>query len=212
MPTQELGVKVDPVHDTVAVDGRPLAVAPREYWVLHKPPGVIATVSDPLGRTTARDLVPSKARVFPVGRMDAQSAGLLLFTNDGDLAYALTRPTCRLDESFDALVSGRPVAADLRRLRRGMYLGEEKAAPMRAHVSDMPAPRGRSWVHVEVSGSGRMLRRAFDALGHPVRQVVRVQLGPVSMQGLDEGAARTLTAAEQTALLKVVDQARSGRD
>jgi 23S rRNA pseudouridine2605 synthase len=197
---QQLGTKVDPRHDTVAVDGRPVAVEPREYWLLHKPRGTIVTTNDPLGRTAVNSLVDTDARVYPVGRMDADSSGLLLMTNDGDLAHFITEPGNAVEESYEILVSGRPDASDVRRLKRGVRLGNDRGVPLHATPIERESARGSTWLAVETTGGQRTLRRSLDTLGHPVRWVMRTRLGVLRLGDLPEGHGRRLAAAEQRAL------------
>jgi pseudouridine synthase len=195
----ELGVKVDPARDRIQVDGRPLGGVPREYWLLHKPVGVITTVEDPWGRTTARELVPTRNRVFPVGRLDVDSSGLLLFTNDGALAQRLTHPRHQHEKEYRVLVDGRPAAETLRRLRRGVPLDDGVTAPADVHVLE-ETPDG-SWLAVVLrEGRKRQVRRMLDAVGYPVLALVRVRMGPIGLGGLAAGQARRLTEAEVATL------------
>jgi 23S rRNA pseudouridine2605 synthase len=202
---RQLGVKVDPERDSIAVDGRPVGDREEaEYWMLNKPTGVITTVDDPWGRRTARALVPTEARVFPVGRLDADSSGLLLFTNDGELAHQLTHPRFAHEKEYRVLVDRRPDADALRRLRRGIELDGRRTAPARVTVAETVA--AGVWLHVVLTeGRKRQLRRMLDAVGHPTRALIRVRVGPVHLGTLPEGAARPVTPAERAALRRAVD-------
>jgi 23S rRNA pseudouridine2605 synthase len=196
---RELGVKVDPERDTVAVDGRPVGRENAEYWMLNKPPGVITTVTDPWGRPTARDLVPTQARVYPVGRLDAESAGLLLFTNDGEVAFRLTHPRHHLEKEYRVLVDRRPDADAIRRLRRGVELDGRRTAPASVRV-ERAAGEG-AWLRIVLTeGRKRQVRRMCEAVGHPVRALIRVRVGPIVVGDLAEGAARPLSPSERQAL------------
>jgi 23S rRNA pseudouridine2605 synthase len=196
---QELGVKVDPGRDRILVDGRPVGAEDVEHWALHKPVGVISTLSDPWGRPTARGLVPTAARVFPVGRLDADSSGLLLFTNDGALAQRLSHPRHGHEKEYRVLVAGRPTSEDLQRLRRGVVLDGRATAPAGVQLLDVTA-EGRWLAIVLREGRNRQIRRMLDSVGHPVLALVRIRVGPVKLGELAPGQARRLTAAEAAAL------------
>jgi 23S rRNA pseudouridine2605 synthase len=196
---RELGVKVDPARDLVAVDGMTVGREAPEYWMLNKPPGVITTVTDPWGRPTARDLVPSTARVYPVGRLDADSAGLLIFTNDGEAAYRLTHPRHNVEKEYRVLVDRRPDTEALRRLRRGIELDGQRTAPANVHV-DREDASGVWLTFVLHEGRKRQVRRMCEAVGHPVRALIRVRVGPIVLGGLAEGSARPLSPSERQAL------------
>jgi 23S rRNA pseudouridine2605 synthase len=201
----ELGAKVDPERDTVAVDGVPIDAEQREYWALHKPVGVITTAKDPWGRPTALELVPSQARVYPVGRLDADSAGLLLLTNDGELAFKLTHPRFEHDKEYHVLVAGRPDAADLRRLRRGILLDGRATAP--AEVDVLASAAEGTWLRMVLrEGRKRQIRRMMERLHHPVMRLLRVRVGPILLGDLPEGESRRLTPDERAALRELAAQ------
>ena len=202
---RELGTKVDPARDEVAVDGAPIGAETREYWALHKPIGVITTTDDPWGRPTALDLVPSTGRVYPVGRLDADSSGLLLFTNDGELAFRLTHPRFEHEKEYHALAGGRPDAAALERLRRGVELDGRPTAP--AAVEVLGPEQGGTWLRIVIhEGRNRQVRRMLEAVGHPVVRLVRIRIGPIALGALPEGAARPLAPEERQALRALVAQ------
>jgi 23S rRNA pseudouridine2605 synthase len=191
-----LGRRVSVERDGVAVDGVPLSVRPGlVYYLLNKPAGVVTTAADPHGRRTVMDLVPRQPRVFPVGRLDANTEGLLLLTNDGDLAHRLTHPRFGVDKEYYAVVEGVPSPADLRRLRRGVQLEDGVTAP--ARVSLVPPSGLRITIH---EGRNRQVRRMCDAIGHPVSRLVRARVGPVADRGLSPGAWRPLTPGEVRSL------------
>lgn len=191
-----LGQRVDPARDRIAVDGVPVAVAPGlVYWLLNKPRGVVTTASDPQGRPTVVDLVPREPRVFPVGRLDADTEGLLLLTNDGDLAHRLTHPRYGVPKTYLAEVAGVPSDGDLARLRRGVVLDDGPTAP--ARVARLAPRLLRITIH---EGRNRQVRRMCEAIGHPVLRLVRTHIGPVSDPRLPPGAWRPLTPAELRAL------------
>lgn len=206
---RELGAKVDPGRDDVAVDGLPIDDEHKEYWVLHKPVGVITTADDPWGRPTALELVPTDARVYPVGRLDADSSGLLLLTNDGELAFRLTHPRFEHEKEYRVLVAGRPDAGDLRRLRRGIALDGRPTAPAEIDIQDTTA-EGTTLRIVLREGRKRQIRRMMDAVHHPVLRLRRVRVGPIELGALVEGQARRLTPLERNALRALVDQGSVG--
>jgi 23S rRNA pseudouridine2605 synthase len=205
---RELGVKADPDRDAISVDGATIGQEPPEYWILNKPPGAITTVHDPRGRPTARQLVPTRVRVYPVGRLDADSAGLLLFTNDGSLAFQLTHPKFEHEKEYEVLVDRRLDAAELRRLRRGIVLDGRKTAA--ADVDVLRVTHDGVWLRMVLhEGRKRQIRRMLDEIGHPVRALVRVRVGSLELGSLPEGASRRLTPQELQQLLRDVRRERA---
>ena len=191
-----LGDRVDAERDTVEVDGAPVAVAPGlVHYLLHKPAGVVTTADDPQGRRTVVDLVPDEPRVFPVGRLDADSEGLIVLTNDGDLAHRLTHPSFGVDKEYLVETRGSPGPGALRRLRRGVELEDGVTAP--AKVGVVGPGVLRIVIH---EGRNRQIRRMCDAIGHPVVRLVRTRIGPVTGPGLRPGTWRRLTDTEVRAL------------
>lgn len=191
-----LGDRVDPATDRLTIDGRPVPVAPGLVtYLLYKPPEVVSTASDPGGRPTVVDLVPPEPRVWPVGRLDADSEGLLLLTNDGELTNLITHPRHGVTKTYVVLVEGRPSPADLRRLATGIDLEDGPAHARQARMID--AVGDRSLVEV-VMGEGRKreVRRMFDAVGHPVDRLVRTAIGPLKDPGLSPGEWRILDVSE----------------
>jgi 23S rRNA pseudouridine2605 synthase len=191
-----LGGKVDPETDLVEVDGA--AVGVREglvHYLLNKPAGVVTTASDPQGRPTVVGLVPDEPRVFPVGRLDADTEGLLVLTNDGELAHRLTHPSFGVDKEYLAEVEGTPSRGALRRLREGVELEDGPTVP--ATVSTAGPHLLRITIH---EGRNRQVRRMCAAVGHPVRRLVRVRIGPVTDHRLPPGEWRPLTQDEVRAL------------
>ncbi|MDQ4132225.1 MAG: rRNA pseudouridine synthase [Actinomycetota bacterium] len=191
-----LGQRVDPDTARVEVDGVPISVRPGlVYYLLNKPLGVVTTATDPQGRPTVVDLVPPQPRVFPVGRLDADTEGLLLLTNDGDLTHRLTHPSFGVEKEYLAEVEGRPSPAALRRLREGVPLEDGPTAPARAAL--VPPRAVRLVIH---EGRKRQVRRMCAAVGHPVRRLVRTRIGPLADRSLAPGEWRPLTPAEVRAL------------
>ena len=196
----ELGRRVDTERDHVEVDGVPISV--REglvYYLLNKPAGVVTTASDPQGRRTVIELVPAEPRVFPVGRLDAETEGLLLLTNDGDLTHRLTHPSFGVEKEYLALVEGTPSPGALRRLREGIELDDGVTAPARASL-DPPS----SLTIVIHEGRNRQVRRMCDAIGHRVQRLVRVRIGPIADRHLRPGEWRELRQDEVRALERAV--------
>ncbi len=191
-----LGRRVDPGTDRIAVDAVPVAVRPGlVYYALNKPVGVISTASDPQGRPAVTALVPPEPRVHAVGRLDADSEGLLLLTNDGDLTYRLTHPRFGIEKEYLVAVEGTPERGALRQLREGVLLEDGRTAP--ARVAQVGPNVLRITIH---EGRNRQVRRMCDAVGHPVRRLVRTRIGPVRIGTLAPARWRELTSAEVRAL------------
>jgi 23S rRNA pseudouridine2605 synthase len=198
-----LGRRVEPETDVVEVDGVRIGV--REgivHYLLNKPRGVVTTASDPQGRRTVVDLVPHEPRVFPVGRLDADTEGLLLLTNDGDLAHRLTHPSFGVDKEYVAEVEGQPRPAAVRALRQGVELDDGPTAPAKAVLT--PPNVLTITIH---EGRNRQVRRMCEAVGHPVVRLVRTRIGPLVDRSLPPGTWRELTTDEVRALEKAVSAA-----
>jgi 23S rRNA pseudouridine2605 synthase len=200
-----LGRRVDPEVDVIEVDGAQIGVKDGlVHYLLNKPAGVITTASDPQGRPTVLDLVPAEPRVFPVGRLDAESEGLLLLTNDGDLTHRLTHPSYGVDKEYLVEVEGEPHRGALSRLREGIELDDGRTAP--AKVALLDARLLRITIH---EGRNRQVRRMCDAVGFPVVRLVRTRIGPLSDRTLPPGHWRALTQAEVRALERAAAGKRS---
>jgi 23S rRNA pseudouridine2605 synthase len=197
----QLGAQVEPGVDRVEVDGRSVEPATAKlYLMVNKPTGVVTTTSDPWGRKTVLDLVPKLGRVFPVGRLDADSEGLLLLTNDGELANRLMHPRYGCEKEYHVLVRGEPTPEALRRLREGIDLVEGRTAPAVVEI-DRPAPGGGRWLRVILhEGRKRQVRRMLAEVGLPVEQLRRVRIGPLELEDLPPGRARPLSRSEVAAL------------
>lgn len=195
-----LGQKVDPEIARVEVDGVPLPIRPGlVYYLLYKPVGVVSTASDPQGRPTVVDLVPPDTRVYPVGRLDADSEGLILLTNDGDLAAHVAHPRHAVPKTYLARVAGSPGRKALRSLTAGVELEDGPARALRARL--VGEQGGEGLVEV-VMGEGRKreVRRLLAAVGHPVLALVRTAIGPVHDPALPPGTWRHLTLDEVRSL------------
>lgn len=187
-----LGDRVDPDQDEVTVDGVVVGVRPGlVHYVLNKPAGVVTTADDPQGRPTVIELVPSEPRVHPVGRLDLDTEGLLLLTNEGELTHRLTHPSFGVDKEYLAEVEGIPSRGALRRLREGVDLDDGRTAP--ARVSLLGDHLLRLTIH---EGRNRQVRRMCEAVGHPVTRLVRTRIGPLTDRTLGPGEWRELTGAE----------------
>jgi 23S rRNA pseudouridine2605 synthase len=194
-----IGQRVDPETQEVAVDGKPIPIRPGLVWyLLYKPVGVISTADDPQGRRTVVDLVPSEPRVYPVGRLDADSEGLIVLTNDGRLANYLTHPRYGVEKTYLVLVEGRP-GKWVDQLTEGVDLDDGMAAARRARVVD--TLKGRTLVEIVMTeGRKREIRRMCSALGHEVVRLVRTAIGPISDRQLKPGTWRHLEPEEVAAL------------
>lgn len=202
-----LGRRVDAEHDRVTVDGVPIGVHPDlVYYVVNKPAGVVTTASDPYGRPTVLDLVPPAPRVHPVGRLDADSEGLLLLTNDGELTHRLTHPRFGVEKEYLVAVDGTPGPGVVRRLREGVELEDGRTAPARV------AAVGRHGLRITIhEGRNRQIRRMGAAVGHPVTRLVRTRIGPVRAGGLKPGQWRPLTQREALELQRAAGAPPPGR-
>src|SRR3989440_11122421 len=183
------GVKIDPERDSVMVDGKPVKAGSKQvYILLHKPVGYVSTARDPQGRPTVLDLLPAELRalrVYPVGRLDIDSAGLLLLTNDGDFALHVTHPRYSMQKHYHALVQGCPSESSLRALHRGVTIVEDKGlshktAPAQVHFFRIAGTD--CWLSLTIhEGRKRQVRRMLAAIGHPVLELIRVGIGPIEL-------------------------------
>ncbi len=199
-----LGDKVDPSTDVVTLRGTTINLDPDvRYYAAHKPLGVVSTMRDPQGREDVRSLLPAGApRVVPVGRLDRDSEGLLLLTNDGELANRLTHPRYGVEKEYLVEVEGRPTSRHLARIRAGVELEDGPARAASARIVDARSDRGQLRV-VMTEGRKREVRRLLAEVGLPVRRLVRLRVGTVMLGGLAAGEIRELTADEVLALTKV---------
>ena len=197
-----LGQRIDPARAHVSVDGIPVVTDTTfVHWLLNKPDDVVTTASDPQGRSTVLDLVPDEPRVFPVGRLDRNTEGLLILTNDGELAELLTHPRHGVEKEYLAEVDGVPAPGVLKRLREGVELDDGPTRPARVSLVQPANDRASALVEIVVKeGRKRMVRRMCSEVGHPVRRLVRTRIGPVTDRALAPGAWRVLAPAEVRAL------------
>ncbi len=192
----ELGRRVSVDDDLIEVDGAAIGVRPGlVHYLLNKPAGVVTTADDPQGRPTVLDLVPAEPRVFPVGRLDLDTEGLLVLTNDGELTHRLTHPSYGVDKEYLVHVEGRPTRAALRQLREGVELDDGLTAP--AQVGVVTDGLIRIVIH---EGRNRQVRRMCDTVGFPVQRLVRSRIGPLTDRKLKPGTWRELTTDEVRSL------------
>ncbi len=200
------GVQVDPAASRVELDRHLLRPQPKRYLLLNKPRGPLSAVADQRGRTTVIDLLgDTQERLYPAGRLDADTEGILLITNDGDLTYRLTHPRYGVEKVYRAEVRGRPSRAAIRRLSQGVLLDDGPSGPARVRL--LRAGRDTSLVELTVhSGRKRMIRRMLKAVGHPVRALQRTRIGPLTLGDLYPGQWRSLTDDEVAQLRRCVNQ------
>ena len=200
-----LGTKADPTRDRITIDGRPLRASQALlYILLNKPTGVVTTLSDPQGRPTVRNLLRGiRDRVFPVGRLDFHSAGLLLLTNDGELAQRLTHPRYGVRKTYHAKVRGQPTEKEIGRLTRGVRLRVGQTAPATVRVIDKTDRK--SWLEITIAeGKRRQVRAMCEAVGLPVEKLNRISMGPLKLGKLPVGHYRLLSADDVAKLRHAV--------
>jgi pseudouridine synthase len=193
-----LGTTVEP-GDRVEVDGKPLSAAAFRYVVLNKPRGVVTTMHDPQGRRTVASILGGGPRVVPVGRLDYDTSGILLLTNDGDLAHVLTHPKHGVEKTYRAVVRGRLSPEDVAKVQSGVKLDDGVAGPARLRV--VATSGGVTELDLTIrEGRNREVRRIFEAIDHPVTALIRLRFGPLRLGDLRDGEMRDLTAREAAEL------------
>lgn len=208
----EQGIKVSD-NDVVEVEGVKLEKEQKVYYLLYKPRGVISAVTDDKGRKTVTDLLPHvKERLYPVGRLDYETSGLLLLTNDGDFSYALTHPKYKVDKTYVARVKGTPLKEQLRPLERGIVLEDGKTAPARVKLISSERKADKSIIEITIhEGKNRQVRRMFDAIGFPVQKLKREQFGFLTLHGLNAGEWRELTTHEVKQMRVLAETGKIGK-
>ncbi len=203
-PVRELGTQVNEETDKVSVDDHPVKAERHVYWAVHKPPGYLCTNHDPAGRPRALDLVPHvDQRVYTVGRLDEDSEGLLLLTNDGDLAQKLMHPRYEVEKTYEVLVAGSPTLEDIQQLTTGVYLSEGRVKAK--SVRKFKRQGDSTWMKIVLcEGKNREIRRMLAKLNHKVMRLKRVGIGPVKLDRLPKGKSRKLALAEIEMLQKAV--------
>ena len=212
----ELGTKADGARDHIRVDGKLLQGAQRpRYYVVNKPKGYVTTVSDPQGRPTVMQLIRGGERVFPVGRLDYASEGLLLMTNDGELANALTRAAAKVEKTYLVKVSGKPPEAGLEQIRSGLMIERGKPGTHEGRVMTAAAKvrlfrdAENPWYElVLIEGRNREIRKMFEEIGHHVEKIRRIGYGPLVLD-VEPGEARELTEQEVEKLRRAVRPAKA---
>jgi 23S rRNA pseudouridine2605 synthase len=207
---RELGTKVDPQAQQVAVDGQPVRVERAVYWLVNKPRGYLCTNRDPAGRPLALDLIPHVAqRVYTVGRLDEDSEGLLLLTNDGDLAHRLMHPRFGVEKTYLVQVAGRPSRDDVKQLLKGVWLSDGHVRAR--HVKVLKHQGESTWMRIVLSeGKNREIRRMLSRLEHKVMRLRRIAIGPVQLRHLPTGKARRLSRPELEALRRAAGAVEAG--
>lgn len=208
---KELGVKVSPT-DTVEVEGVKLEKEQKVYHLLYKPKGVISAVTDDRGRKTVADLFPHiQERLFPVGRLDYETSGLLIMTNDGDFSYMVTHPKFKIDKTYVARLKGIPSKEQLRPLERGIVLEDGKTAPAHVKLLSAETKANKSIVEITIhEGKNRQVRRMFDAIGFPVQKLKRERFAFLTLHGLNAGDSRELSAHEIKLLRVMAETGKIG--
>ncbi|QYR19949.1 rRNA pseudouridine synthase [Paenibacillus sp. sptzw28] len=197
-PVTTLGVKADPAVDVITVKGRPIKSESKLYLMLNKPKGVITSANDPQGRKIVSDYLPGiKERVYPVGRLDYDTEGLLLLTNDGEFANLLTHPSHHVPKTYWATVKGVPHGSSLEKLQKGVLLEDGITAPAELEYHDVDTAKNQATITITIyEGRNRQVRRMFDAISHPVILLRRIKFGDLTMHGLARGKYRHLTPKE----------------
>lgn len=206
---KEMGVKVEPGKDTVSFNGRVISAGStdKEYWMVNKPKGVVSTTKDPQRRKEVTRLVKSGVKLYPVGRLDEDSEGLIILTNDGDLAYQLTHPKYEIKKVYEVKIQGTITEGKMEKLRRGVNLREGMTA--RAEVEELGHNRLQIVIH---EGRKRQVRRMCSKVGLEVVKLVRVKMGSLELGDLETGESRRLSQAELNELKKVGEQESAGGD
>lgn len=192
----KIGEIVDPEHDKVTVDGKSTHLeSEHTYYLVHKPRGVVSTSSDPEGRRTITTLVPQGSRLYPVGRLDYDSEGIMLLTNDGELAFHLTHPKFEVEKTYRVLVKGVMPAKSVGYLEQGVTIEGQKTAP--AKVTIVEAQPNNTWIDITIhEGRNRQIRKMCEAVGYPVMRLIRTKFGPWELGDLPSGKYRALTETE----------------
>lgn len=195
-----LGTEVNEANDSVMVNGRRVSLVKKNYYImLHKPKGCVTTVSDELGRKTVMDLINIKARIYPIGRLDYDTEGLLLLTSDGNLANLLTRPSSNVSKTYIARVSGQVTDAEVNKLRSGVVIDGKKTLPAQVSILEKDDHHTRLQIAI-TEGRNRQIKKMCEAVGHEVEFLKRVAIGELRLGGLTRSKWRYLTDKEVTYL------------
>jgi len=205
----QAGAKIDPTKDKVHVDDSIVKAEMKVYYVVNKPPGYLCTNNDPAGRPLATDLIPNvDQRVYTVGRLDESSEGMLLLTNDGDLAHRLMHPRHGIEKTYEVLVAGDPNNADLQKLLDGIWISDGKVKAKSVKRINRKVSFNGSWLRIVLcEGKNREIRRMLANLEHKVLRLKRIAIGPIGLNLLPRGESRRLALAEVKLLLESVSHA-----
>ncbi|WP_459966140.1 pseudouridine synthase [Paenibacillus sp. JCM 10914] len=208
----ELGTKADPAQDLITVSGKPIKNEKKVYVMLNKPKGVITSASDPEGRKIVSDYLKGvNERVYPIGRLDYDTEGLLLLTNDGEFANLLSHPKYHVPKTYLATVKGVPHGTELDKLRQGIMLEDGMTAPAEVEYKDVDPDAKQSVISITIhEGRNRQVRRMFESINHPVTRLKRISYGDLLLQNLKRGLYRHLTADEINQLLQMAKAAKPG--
>lgn len=206
----ELGTKADPAQDVITVSGKPIKNEKKVYIMLNKPKGVITSASDPEGRKIVSDYLKGiKERVYPIGRLDYDTEGLLLLTNDGEFANLLSHPKYHVPKTYLATVKGVPHGTELDKLRQGIMLEDGMTSPAEVEYKDVDPDDKQSVISITIhEGRNRQVRRMFEAINHPVVRLKRISYGDLLLQNLKRGLYRHLTPNEINQLLQMAKSAK----
>lgn len=202
----ELGTKVSR-SDQIEVNGIPVEQEQAVYYLLYKPRGVISSVSDDKGRKVVTDFIPDEKRIFPVGRLDYHTSGVILLTNDGDLANRLIHPKYRISKEYIAKVKGIPTRETLNTLQKGVLLEDGMTAPAKAKILSVDRKKKKSLIELTIyEGKNRQVRRMFEAVGHPVEKLKRERFAFLDCKGMTPGDYRPLTPKEVNQLMALTTE------
>ncbi|CAH0118703.1 MULTISPECIES: pseudouridine synthase [unclassified Paenibacillus] len=208
-----LGTKADPANDLITVNGKPIATEKKIYMMFNKPKGVITSANDPQGRKVVTDFLAGvRERVYPVGRLDYDTEGLLLLTNDGEFANLLTHPKHHVPKTYLATVKGVPHGTQLDRLKEGIMLEDGMTSPAEVEYQDVDPDKNEATIRITIyEGRNRQVRRMFEAISHPVVRLKRIKFGELSLQNLKRGRYRLLTAQEVNELKQAAKKKRDSK-
>jgi len=208
----ELGAKANPSRDKLTLDGKPVKIVQEKvYIMLNKPEGVVVTATDPYGRKTVMDLIDIDTRLYPVGRLDADTSGLLLLTNDGEFAQKITHPSNEVKKTYEAVVRGVPTVQALRQIRDGIVIDGKKTAPAQVKMLErifVKGQKGTTYQNARLlitihEGRNRQVRNMCDAIGHRIISLTRISVGGLTLGKLEKGKWRKLTQNEVRGMAKV---------
>lgn len=208
-----LGTKADPANDLITVNGKPIATEKKIYMMFNKPKGVITSANDPQGRKVVTDFLAGvRERVYPVGRLDYDTEGLLLLTNDGEFANLLTHPKHHVPKTYLATVKGVPHGTQLDRLKEGIMLEDGMTSPAEVEYQDVDPDKNEATIRITIyEGRNRQVRRMFEAISHPIVRLKRIKFGELSLQNLKRGRYRLLTAQEVNELKQAAKKKRDSK-